>query len=41
MVGLKMKNYNMTLKKAAKISALSPVKIDQYEYLTGEKITTS
>ena len=28
-------------KKAAKISALSPVKIDQYEYLTGEKITTS
>ena len=32
--------YNIN-KEAAKISALSPEKIDQYEYLTGEDILTS
>ena len=34
-----MKNYNM--REAAKISALSPGKIDKYEYLTGEEILRS
>ena len=33
-----MKNYNMILREAAKISALSLGKIDKYEYLTGEEI---
>ena len=32
--------YNIN-REAAKISALSPEKIDQYEYLTGEDILTS
>ena len=36
-----MKNYNMTLIEAAKISALSSGKIDKYEYLTGEEILPS
>ena len=36
-----MKNYNMILIKAAKISALSSGKIDKYEYLTGEEILPS
>ena len=36
-----MKNYNMTLIQAAKISALSSGKIDKYEYLTGEEILPS
>ena len=38
-IKLKMKNYNM--REAAKISALSPGKIDKYEYLTGEEILRS
>ena len=33
-----MKNYNMKLIEAAKISTLSSGKIDEYEYLTGEEI---
>ena len=37
MIRLEMKNYT----HAAKISALSPVKIDKYEYLTGEEIIPS
>ena len=36
-----MKNYNMILIEAAKISALSSGKIDKYEYLTGEEILPS
>ena len=32
-----MKNYNMILTEAAKISALSSGKIDKYEYPTGEE----
>ena len=32
-----MKNYT----QAAKISALSPVKTDKYEYLTGKEIIPS
>ena len=37
MIRLEMKNYT----HAAKISALSPVKIDKYEYLAGEEIIPS
>ena len=36
-IRLEMKNYNMILREAAKISALSLGKIDKYEYLTGEE----
>ena len=38
MIRLGMKNYNMILIKAAKISALPSGKIHKYEYLTGEDI---
>ena len=40
-IKLKMKNYNMILTEAAKISALFSGKIDKYEYLTGEEILPS
>ena len=40
-IKLKMKNYNMINREAAKISALSSGKIDKYEYLTGEEILPS
>ena len=40
-IRLEMKNYNMILIEAAKISALSSGKIDKYEYLTGEEILPS
>ena len=36
MIRLEMKNHNMILTEAAKISALSLGKIDKYEYLTGD-----
>ena len=36
-----MKNYNMILIEAAKISSLSSGKIDKSEYLTGEEILSS
>ena len=37
-----MKNYNMILiERLQKISALSSVKIDKYEYVTGEEILPS
>ena len=36
-----MKNYNMILIEAVKISALSSGKIDKSEYLTGEEILSS
>ena len=39
MIRLEMKNCNMILtKKLQKISAISSVKINKYEYLTGEEI---
>ena len=41
MIRLGMKNYNMILIKAAKISALPSGKIHKYEYLTGEDILPS
>ena len=42
MIRLEMKNFNMIWKeKQQKISALSPDKLDKYEYLTGEKILPS
>ena len=41
MIRLEMKNYNMILIKAAKISALSSGKIHKYEYLTGEDLLSS
>ena len=40
-IKLKMKNYNMILTEAAKISALFSGKIDKYEHLTGEEILPS
>ena len=41
MIRLKLKNYNMILKKRQQKSALSSSKIDKYEYLTGEEILPS
>ena len=42
MIRLKMKNYNIALKKeAGETSALSSGKVDKYEYLTGEEIFPS
>ena len=41
MISLQMKNYNMILREAAKISGLLSGKIDKYEYLTGEEILHS
>ena len=42
MIILKIKNYNTRLaQKQQKISALLSVKIDKYEYLTGEEILSS
>ena len=38
MIRLEMKNCNMILTEAAKISALSSGKIDKYEYFTGAEI---
>ena len=40
-IRLEIKNYNMILIEAAKISALSSGKIDKYEYLNGEEILPS
>ena len=40
MIRLQIKNYNIN-REAAKISALSSGKINQYEYLTGEEILPS
>ena len=43
MIRLGIKNYNIILTgkgEAAKISALSPGKIDKYEYLVGEEKNT-
>ena len=41
MIRLEMRNYNMILIEAAKISALSSSKVRKYEYLTGEDILPS
>ena len=41
MIRLEMKNYNMILIEAAKISALPSGKIHKYEYLTDEEILPS
>ena len=38
---IKDKNYNMILREAAKISALSSGKFDKYEYLAGAEILPS
>ena len=38
MIRLEVKNCNMILTEAAKISALSSGKIDKYEYFTGAEI---
>ena len=40
-IRLEMKNYNMILIEAAKISALSSGKTDKYEYLTSGEILAS
>ena len=41
MIRLEMKNYNMILIEAAKISALPSDKVHKYEYLTDEEILPS
>ena len=41
MIRLEMKNYNMILIEAARISALPSGKIHKYEYLTDEEILPS
>ena len=38
MIRLEMKNYNMMLTEAAKISALSSGKIDKYKYPSVEEM---
>ena len=41
MIRLEMKNYNMILSEAAKISSLTSGKIHKYQYLSGEDISPS
>ena len=41
MFRLRIKNWNMICREAAKISALSSGKIDEHEYLNGEEILPS
>ena len=40
MIGLELKKYNMISTESSKISALSLGKVDKYEFLTGEEISS-